>query len=111
MACCRVAFRATNDGENATAVSALRDLLIRGLRVALKGCGHAISDSDIEDFAQEGLLRFAELSEMPVDQIAVLLRTNRNAAYKLVHDARRALKRHLHDAGITAQGFRIAFNQ
>jgi len=53
----------------------------------------------------------AELSEVPFDQIAALLGTNRNAVYKLIHDARRALKQHLHNAGITAQEIRAAFNQ
>ncbi len=195
------ALRATNDGNQTAAVSALRDILIRGLHVAFKGRGQAVSETEIEDFAQEGLLRvlsqldrfegrsrfttwamsiaintaysqmrrkhwqnvsleallsagarlsdpatlpdevfagneernrivtrlrhaiaehltpkqraaiLAELSEVPVDQIAALLGTNRNALYKLVHDARRTLKRHLQDAGITAQEIRTAFDQ
>lgn len=194
------ALRAANAGEQA-AVSALRDILIRGLHVALKARGQTVSGAEIEDFAQESLLRvlnrldqfegrsrfttwamsiaintayselrrkhwqnisleallsagdrlsdpavlpddafagsedrarigatlhqciakhltrkqraaiLAELSGTPVDQIAALLGTNRNALYKLVHDARRALKRHLHDAGITAQDIRTAFDQ
>jgi RNA polymerase sigma-70 factor (ECF subfamily) len=194
------ALRSANNGAQTAAVSALRDLLIRGLHVALKGRGQAVGDAEIEDFAQEGLLRvlnrldqfegrsrfttwamsiaintawstlrrkhwqdvsletlvssgarlsdpaalpdrafagnedrnrivttlrhaiarhltpkqraaiLAELSEMPFDQIVALLGTNRNAVYKLVHDARRALKRHLHDAGITAQDIRTAFD-
>lgn len=52
----------------------------------------------------------AALRELPFDQIAALLGANRNAAYKLVHDARRALKHGLHRAGITAQDIRTAFN-
>jgi RNA polymerase sigma-70 factor (ECF subfamily) len=32
------------------------------------------------------------LQDMPTDQIVELLGTNRNSAYKLLHDARRALK-------------------
>lgn len=50
-----------------------------------------------------------ELREMPFDQIAALLGTNRNAAYKLIHDARRALKRHLAVQGIAAEDIRTAF--
>ena len=195
------ALRAGNESEQASAVRALRDIMIRGLHVALKARGQAVSEAEIEDFAQEGLLRvlnrldqfegrsrfttwamsiainaayselrrkhwqdisletllsagrrlsdpaalpddafagnedrnrivttlrraiterltpkqraaiLAELNEMPVDQIASLLGTNRNALYKLVHDARCALKRHLRDSGITAQEIRNAFDQ
>ena len=50
-----------------------------------------------------------ELCEMPFDQIVELLDTNRNAAYKLLHDARRALKNHLLNAGISAEDIRTAF--
>jgi DNA-directed RNA polymerase specialized sigma24 family protein len=52
----------------------------------------------------------AELREMPVDQIIELLGTNRNAAYKLFHDARKALKNHLLAAGITGADIQNAFN-
>lgn len=191
------ALRATDEGEQAAAVSALRDILVRGLRVALRDRDD-VSDAQVEDFAQEGLLRvlarldqfegrsrfttwahavalntafaelrrkrwqdvsldallaagsrlgepevlpddgagedrgriltalrhaiqvglterqragiLAELSEMPFDQIAALLGANRNAAYKLLHDARRALKQRLQEAGITAQDIQSAFN-
>lgn len=50
-----------------------------------------------------------ELRELPFDQVAHLLGTNRNAAYKLVHDARRALKRHLIEEGISGADVRAAF--
>lgn len=50
-----------------------------------------------------------ELREIPFDQIVELLGTNRNAAYKLMHDARRALKNHLLEAGISAHDIRTAF--
>jgi RNA polymerase sigma-70 factor, ECF subfamily len=50
-----------------------------------------------------------ELREMPFDQIVQLLGTNRNAAYKLLHDARRALKNHLAAEGISALDIRTAF--
>jgi RNA polymerase sigma-70 factor (ECF subfamily) len=51
----------------------------------------------------------AELREMPIDQIVELLGTNRNAAYKLLHDARRALKNQLMAEGISAEDIRTAF--
>lgn len=50
-----------------------------------------------------------ELRELPFDQIVALLGTNRNAAYKLMHDARRALKAHLAAEGISPEVIRTAF--
>ena len=50
-----------------------------------------------------------ELQGMPFDQIVELLGSNRNAAYKLVHDARRSLKAHLTNAGISAETIRTTF--
>jgi RNA polymerase sigma-70 factor (ECF subfamily) len=51
-----------------------------------------------------------ELRELPFDQIVELLGTNRSAAYKMLHDARRALKQRLHEAGITGADIQNAFN-
>jgi RNA polymerase sigma-70 factor, ECF subfamily len=48
----------------------------------------------------------AELRGMPVDQIAELLGAKRNAIYKLLHDARRAIKRRLTDDGFGATDLR-----
>jgi RNA polymerase sigma-70 factor (ECF subfamily) len=193
------ALTATDGGEQAAAVSALRELLQNGLRVALNGRSD-VSEAHLEDFAQESLLRvldrldqfqgrskfttwaqaialnvaftelrrkrwqdvsldalmadgermtepamiaddvlgadedrqrlvavlrhaiendltpkqraaiLGELREMPFDQIVELLGTNRSAAYKMLHDARRALKQRLHEAGITGADIQNAFN-
>ena len=51
-----------------------------------------------------------DLRGMPFDQITEMLGTNRNAAYKLLHDARRALKQRLLEAGITGADIQNAFN-
>ncbi len=51
-----------------------------------------------------------ELREMPFDQIVELLGTSRSAAYKMLHDARRALKQRLHEAGITGADIQNAFS-
>jgi RNA polymerase sigma-70 factor (ECF subfamily) len=51
-----------------------------------------------------------ELQEMPFDQIVELLGTSRSAAYKMLHDARRALKQRLNEAGITGADIQNAFN-
>ena len=50
-----------------------------------------------------------ELREMPFDQIVELLGTSRGAAYKMLHDARRALKKRLHESGITGADIQNAF--
>ncbi len=50
-----------------------------------------------------------ELQGLPFDQVVALLGTNRNAAYKLLHDARKALKQHLAAAGISAETIRSTF--
>lgn len=52
----------------------------------------------------------AELDGTPFDQTVSLLNTNRNAAYKLAHDARRALKEALVAAGVSAEQVRTAFS-
>lgn len=52
----------------------------------------------------------AELSGMPVQEIARRLKSNSNATYKLLHDARKRLKRGLERAGYTAADIRSAFS-
>jgi RNA polymerase sigma-70 factor (ECF subfamily) len=192
------ALRAPDSGEQAAAVSALRGVLLNGLRVALGGRGD-VSEAHLEDFAQESLVRvldrldqfqgrskfttwaqaialntaftelrrkrwqdvsldalladgdrlagpemiaddvlgadedrtrlvaalrqaiekeltpkqraaiLGELRELPFDQIVEMLGTSRSAAYKMLHDARRALKQRLHEAGITGADIQNAF--
>ncbi|NJN48465.1 MAG: sigma-70 family RNA polymerase sigma factor [Candidatus Competibacteraceae bacterium] len=52
---------------------------------------------------------FAELKGMPLDEIARHLGSNRNAVYKLTHDARRRLKRGIEAAGYQASDIHAAF--
>jgi RNA polymerase sigma-70 factor (ECF subfamily) len=56
---------------------------------------------------REALL--AALQGMPLDEIARHLGINRNALYKLTHDARKRLKRGLEAAGFTAEDVGAAF--
>jgi RNA polymerase sigma-70 factor (ECF subfamily) len=44
----------------------------------------------------------AVMQEMPLEEVARRMDTNRNALYKLIHDARQNLKAALEDEGITA---------
>lgn len=52
----------------------------------------------------------AELKGMPQDEIARHLGSNRNAVYKLTHDARKRLKQGLEAAGYTARDIQVAFS-
>lgn len=51
----------------------------------------------------------AELRGMPQEEIAAQLGSNRNAIYKLSHDARRGLQRALEAAGYSQEAVRWAF--
>lgn len=68
---------------------------------------HAI-ENDLTPKQRAAIL--GELRELPFDQIVELLGTSRSAAYKMLHDARRALKQRLHEAGITGSDIQNAFN-
>jgi RNA polymerase sigma-70 factor (ECF subfamily) len=50
-----------------------------------------------------------QLRGMPIDQLIDVLGINRSAMYKLFHDARRALKRHLEAQGVSPQTIQNAF--
>ena len=49
------------------------------------------------------------IQQMPLEDAAKRLNTNRNALYKLVHDARLRLKRRLKTEGLTAQEVLASF--
>jgi RNA polymerase sigma factor (sigma-70 family) len=51
----------------------------------------------------------ADLGGMPIEEIARRLGTNRNAVYKLFHDARQKLRRGFEAAGISAEDIGAAF--
>lgn len=53
----------------------------------------------------------AEMKGMPQDEIARHLSSNRNAVYKLTHDARKKLKQGLETAGYRAEDIHAAFVQ
>lgn len=58
-------------------------------------------ENNLTDKQRTALL--AELKGMPQDEIARHLGSNRNAIYKLTHDARKKLKQGLESAGYTAE--------
>lgn len=63
--------------------------------------------AELTDRQREALV--AELNGMPQEEIARCLGSNRNAVYKLTHDARKRLKRALETAGYRAEDVRAAF--
>lgn len=66
----------------------------------LQALEHAIATSLTE---RQRLAVLAELRGIPTIEIADQLGTNQNALYKLVHDARKKLRRSLLSAGFTAE--------
>jgi RNA polymerase sigma-70 factor, ECF subfamily len=51
------------------------------------------------------------LEGMPISEVATRMGTNQNALYKLLHDARRKLKRRMEAAGLSPQEVLAAFDE
>ena len=66
-------------------------------REAIIGIMYSLIQNSLTEKQRSALL--AELKEMPQDEIARHIGSNRNAIYKLTHDARKRLKRGLEDIG------------
>jgi RNA polymerase sigma-70 factor (ECF subfamily) len=81
--------------------------LARSEREAMIATMHEVIQNGLTAKQREALL--AELRGMPQDEIARQLGSNRNALYKLTHDARKRLKRGLEAAGFTAEDIGAAF--
>jgi len=76
-------------------------------REAILAAMHELIRNGLTTKQREALL--AELRGMPQDEIARHLGSNRNAIYKLTHDARKRLKRGLEAAGFTTEDIGAAF--
>jgi RNA polymerase sigma-70 factor (ECF subfamily) len=76
-------------------------------RGALLAAMHDVIRNGLTTKQRDALL--AELRGMPQDEIARHLGSNRNALYKLTHDARKRLRRGLEAAGFTAEDVGAAF--
>lgn len=70
-------------------------------RTALLQSLRQVMNTDLTEKQRSALL--AELQGMPQDEIARHLGSNRNAIYKLTHDARKKLKASLEAAGYSAE--------
>lgn len=78
-------------------------------RETLLGKLHDLIRNELSEKQRTALL--AELKGMPQEEIARHLGNNRNAVYKLTHDARKRLKRNLEAAGYQASDIRAAFTE
>ena len=65
-------------------------------------------DEELTDRQQEAVVAVI-LEGMPVSEVARRMDTNQNALYKLLHDARRKLKRQMEAAGLSPQEVLAAF--
>jgi RNA polymerase sigma-70 factor, ECF subfamily len=61
-----------------------------------------IIDEELTDRQREAVVAVI-LEEMPVSEVARRMGTNQNALYKLLHDARKKLKRQMETAGLSAK--------
>jgi RNA polymerase sigma-70 factor (ECF subfamily) len=69
-----------------------------------------IVDEDLTDRQREAVIAVI-LEEMPISEVAKRMDTTQNALYKLLHDARKKLKRQMEAAGLSAQEVLAAFDE
>jgi RNA polymerase sigma-70 factor (ECF subfamily) len=67
-------------------------------------------DEELTDRQREAVVAVL-LEEMPISEVARRMGTNQNALYKLLHDARRKLKRQMQAAGLAPQDVLAAFEE
>ena len=71
---------------------------------------HRIVDEELTDKQREAVVAVI-LEEMPISEVAKRMGTNQNALYKLLHDARRKLKRRMEVAGLSPHEVLAAFDE
>jgi RNA polymerase sigma-70 factor, ECF subfamily len=67
-------------------------------------------DEELTDRQREAVVAVL-LEGMPISEVAKRMGTNQNALYKLLHDARRKLKRQMQAAGLSPQEALAAFEE
>jgi RNA polymerase sigma-70 factor, ECF subfamily len=67
-------------------------------------------DEELTDRQREAVVAVI-LEAMPISEVAKRMGTNQNALYKLLHDARRRLKRRMEAAGLSPQDVLAAFEE
>ena len=69
-----------------------------------------VIDEELTDRQRRAIIMLG-MQGMPMEEAAKRLKTNRNALYKLLHDARLRLKQRLQTEGLDAQEVLSAFEQ
>jgi RNA polymerase sigma-70 factor, ECF subfamily len=69
-----------------------------------------VVEEELTDRQREAVVAVI-LEGMPISEVARRLGTNQNALYKLLHDARRRLKRQMEAAGLSPQEVLAAFDE
>jgi RNA polymerase sigma-70 factor (ECF subfamily) len=69
-----------------------------------------VVDEELTDRQREAVVAVI-LEGMPISEVAKHMGTNQNALYKLLHDARRKLKRRMEAAGFSPQEVLAAFDE
>ena len=67
-------------------------------------------DEELTDRQREAVVAVI-LEEMPISEVARRMGTNQNALYKLLHDARKKLKRQMEAAGLSANEVLAVFDE
>jgi RNA polymerase sigma-70 factor, ECF subfamily len=67
-------------------------------------------DEELTDRQREAVVAVL-LEGMPISEVAKRMGTNQNALYKLLHDARKKLKRQMEAAGISPHEVLAAFEE
>jgi RNA polymerase sigma-70 factor (ECF subfamily) len=100
-------FRREGDSQPLDVADASAGPERASLRSELLAAMRRVFDEQLTDRQRQALT--AELNGVPQDEIARQLGSNRNAVYKLTHDARRKLKAGLEAAGFGADSLRLAW--
>jgi RNA polymerase sigma-70 factor (ECF subfamily) len=78
------------------------------LQRAMLSTLHRLIDTELTDKQRQALVA-ARVHGMPLEEIARRMNTNRNALYKLLHDARQRLKNRMLAEGLSPQDVLAAF--
>lgn len=69
---------------------------------------HQVIAEELTDKQRQALVA-VRVHGMPLEEVARRMGTNRNALYKLIHDARQRLKKHLMEKGLSPEDMLAAF--
>jgi RNA polymerase sigma-70 factor (ECF subfamily) len=80
----------------------------QALQRAMLSTLHRLIDTELTDKQRQALVA-ARVHGMPLEEVARRMGTNRNALYKLLHDARQRLKKRMLAEGLSPQDVLAAF--